>query len=98
MPDAAARPATVPHEKYDRLIDVARKHPPMTTAVCHPCDVVSLESAVEAAKLGLMKPILVGPPARVRDAAKNAKLDISTFELIESAHSHDSAALSLIHI
>jgi len=92
MPDAAARPATVPHEKYDRLIDVARKHPPMTTAVCHPCDVVSLESAVEAAKLGLMKPILVGPPARVRDAAKNAKLDISTFELIESAHSHDSAA------
>ena len=92
MPDAAARPTTMSHEKYDRLIDVARKHPPMTTAVCHPCDVVSLESAVEAAKLGLMKPILVGPPARVRDAAKNAKLDISTFELIESAHSHDSAA------
>jgi phosphate acetyltransferase len=64
----------------------------MTTAVCHPCDAVSLESVVEVAKLGLMKPILVGPPARVRDAAGKQKLDISAFEFLESAHSHDSAA------
>ena len=95
MPDATARPTTTPHEKYDRLIDVARQHPPMTTAVCHPCDVVSLESAVEATKLGLMKPILVGPPARVRAAAQISGHDISAFELIESAHSHDSAAKSV---
>src|SRR5690349_4754998 len=92
MQDATDRPINTSHEKYDRLINVARKHPPITTAVCHPCDVVSLESAVEAAKLGLMKPILVGPPARVRDVAKKEKLDISAFELVESAHSHDSAA------
>src|SRR5215468_1750927 len=92
MPDTAPTTAARPHEKYDRLIAVARKHPPMTTAVCHPCDVVSLESAVEAAKLGLMRPILVGPPARVRGAAKQTGHDVSAFELIESAHSHDSAA------
>ena len=90
--DVAARAASAPHEKYDRLIAVAAKHPPMTTAVCHPCDAVSLESAVEAAKLGLMKPILVGPSARIRDAAAKGGLDISAFELVESAHSHDSAA------
>ena len=95
MPDIAAPTAARPHEKYDRLIAVARKHPPMTVAVCHPCDVVSLESAVEAAKLGLLKPILVGPPARVRDAAAKAGLDISAFELVESMHSHDSAAKSV---
>jgi len=92
MPDAVDRPVTTPHEKYGRLIEFAAKHPPMTTAVCHPGDVSSLESAVEAARLGLMKPILVGPPARVRDAARQCGLDISAFELIESAHSHDSAA------
>ena len=92
MPDVASKAAERPHEKYDRLISTARKHPPVTTAVCHPCDAVSLESAVEASKLGLVKPVLVGPLMRVRDAAKKGGLDISGFELIESLHSHDSAA------
>jgi phosphate acetyltransferase len=92
MPDIPTPATAKAHVKYDRLIEVARKHPPMTVAVCHPCDAVSLESAVEAAKLGLVKPILVGPPARVRAAAQKGGLDISTFELVESVHSHDSAA------
>jgi len=90
MPDAA--PAPKRHDKYDRLIAVASKHPPMATAVTHPCDAVSLESAVEAARLGLLRPILVGPPARVLDVAARAGLDIGSFELVESKHSHDSAA------
>ena len=90
MPDAVASPKK--HDKYDRLIAVASKHPPMATAVAHPCDEVSLESAVEAARLGLLKPILVGPPARVVDVAARASLDIAGFELIASEHSHDSAA------
>jgi phosphate acetyltransferase len=86
------RPAERTHDKYDRLIAVATRHPPMATAIAHPCDHASLESAVEAARLGLIKPILVGPPARVRDVAAKAGLDISPFELVASAHSHDSAA------
>ncbi|TAJ87341.1 phosphate acetyltransferase [Reyranella sp.] len=80
------------HEKYNRLIAVASKHPSMATAVAHPCDEVSLESAVEAARLGLLRPILVGPLARMRDAAARAGLEIGGFELVESQHSHDSAA------
>jgi phosphate acetyltransferase len=90
MPDAADAPRR--HEKYDRLIAVASKHPAMATAVAHPCDEVSLESAVEAARLGLLRPILAGPPARIRDVAKRASIDISGIELVESQHSHDSAA------
>ena len=90
MPDAVATPKK--HDKYDHLIAVATKHPPMATAVAHPCDAVSLESAVEAARLGLLKPILVGPPARVIDVAARASLDITGFELVASEHSHDSAA------
>jgi phosphate acetyltransferase len=81
-----------PHAKYDRLIEVAGKHPAMATAVVHPCDDVSLESAVEAARLGLLKPILVGPSARLADVATRARLDISGFEIVNSQHSHDSAA------
>jgi phosphate acetyltransferase len=92
MPDTQSTTATGPHAKYDRLIEAAREHPPMATAVVHPCDDVSLESAVEAARLGLLKPILVGPSARLADVAERAKLDISGFEIVGSQHSHDSAA------
>src|SRR5438105_14052011 len=80
------------HERYDRLLRAAKQLPPVTTAVAHPCDEVSLKGAVEAARLGLIAPILVGPPDRVRDIAERAELDISGFPLKESAHSHDSAA------
>ena len=80
------------HERYDRLLRAAKQLPPVTTAVAHPCDEVSLKGAVEAARLGLIAPILVGPPDRVRDVAERAELDISGFPLKESVHSHDSAA------
>jgi phosphate acetyltransferase len=92
MPDAPAASAARSHAKYDHLIEVARKHLAMATAVVHPCDGVSLESAVEAARLGLLKPILVGPSARLADVAARARLDISGFEIVNSQHSHDSAA------
>ena len=62
------------------------------TAVAHPCDDVSLGGAVEARKLGLIEPILVGPPARIRDVAARYGIDITDLPIVESAHSHDSAA------
>jgi phosphate acetyltransferase len=92
MPDATAAATARRHAKYDRLIEVAGQHPAIQTAVAHPCDAVSLESAVEAARLGLLKPILVGPAARLRDVADRAGLDIGAFEIVDSQHSHDSAA------
>ncbi len=91
MPEDAARPAAR-HEKYERLIKLAQQQPPICMAVAHPCDEVSLESAVEAARLGIVKPILVGPPARIRDAADKGKLDLSSFQCVASEYSHDSAA------
>lgn len=84
--------ANGPRERYDRLMRAARQLPPVTTAVAHPCDQISIEGVVEAARLGLIDPILVGPPARIRDAAAHAKSDISNYPLVASAHSHDSAA------
>jgi phosphate acetyltransferase len=79
------------HEKYERLVKAAQQHPPVATAVAHPCDKASLESAAEAAKLKLITPILVGPAARIRDAAAQAGIDIGAFEIVDAAHSHDSA-------
>ena len=80
------------HDKYERLIKAAQRENTIKVAVAHPCDDVSLGSAVEAARLRLIDPILVGPPDRIRATAEAAKLDISAMELIASGHSHDSAA------
>jgi phosphate acetyltransferase len=61
-------------------------------AVAHPCDDVSLQGAIEAARLGLIEPILVGPVERIRGAARTAGFDIGGMETVASEHSHDSAA------
>ena len=81
-----------PHEKFERLVAKAQGLQPVTTAVAHPCDEVSLEGAVKAAKMRLINPILVGPSARIREVAGLAKLDIDGFELVDAEHSHDAAA------
>jgi len=81
-----------PHEKFERLVAKAQGLQPVTTAVAHPCDEVSLEGAVQAAKMRLIVPILVGPSARIREVAGLAKLDMDGFELVDAEHSHDAAA------
>ena len=80
------------HAKFHMLVERAQQHPPVTVAVAHPCDQVSLESAIEAAKLKLMNPILVGPEDRIRKVAAENGLDISAFEIVDAEYSEDSAA------
>ncbi|MBK9705416.1 MAG: phosphate acetyltransferase [Betaproteobacteria bacterium] len=73
------------HEKYQRLIDVCRTLPPTPTAVAHPCDESSLRGAVDAAKLGLIAPILVGPRARIEAVAKEFGIDIAGLPVVDAA-------------
>jgi phosphate acetyltransferase len=80
------------HQKYERLIARAKQAPLMTTVVAHPCDETSLRGAVEAAEVGLIRPILVGPAEKVRAVAKAHDLDISPFELVDTPHSEAAAA------
>jgi phosphate acetyltransferase len=80
------------HEKYERLLQRAKALPPVPTAVAHPCDEASLTGAVDAAKIGLIEPILVGPAARIRSVAAKCGLDISALEMIDAPHSHAAAA------
>jgi len=80
------------HEKYERLIARCKALPPTPTAVAHPCDESSLRGAVDAARAGLIAPILVGPAARIREVAAQAGLDISAYPIVEAGFSEDSAA------
>jgi phosphotransacetylase/acyl dehydratase len=80
------------HDNYRRLIDLTSSDTPTTTAVAHPCSAAALLAAVEAAEAGLIEPILVGPEARIRQAAEEAGKDISAYRLVPADHSHDAAA------
>lgn len=80
------------HEKYQRLIDYCRTLPPMPTAVAHPCDQSSLEGAVDAAKMGLIAPILVGPRDRIEGVARQYDIDIRGLPIVDAPYSQASAA------
>lgn len=80
-----------PHEKYDALIFACRALAPVRTVVAHPCDETSLRAAVDAAAAKIIKPILVGPPERIKAVAKQFGLDIERLQLVATPHSHASA-------
>jgi phosphate acetyltransferase len=86
------------HERYETLLKRCKALPPTPTAVAHPCDESSLRGAVDAAKAGLIAPILVGPAARIKEVAAKAKLDISGYTVVDAAFSEDSAAKAVAEV
>ena len=79
------------HSRYQMLLQRCKALPPTPTAVAHPCDESSLQGVVDAAKAGLIAPTLVGPAARIKEVAAQAKLDISAFPIVDASFSQDSA-------
>ena len=54
------------HQKYEELIYGCHALAPLRTAVAHPCDEGALTAVIEATAAKIIKPILVGPEARIR--------------------------------
>ena len=79
------------HDKYERLIAAARQVPAQPTAIAHPCDETSLRGAVEAARAGMISPVLVGPTQRIRQLAKSLELELDGFEMVDVPHSQAAA-------
>lgn len=80
---------------YRQLIAMTRGLQPLRTAVVHPVDAVSLCGAIEAARLGLIIPVLVGPEAKIRLAAQQADIDLSPYEIVTTEHSQAAAILAV---
>jgi phosphotransacetylase/acyl dehydratase len=76
---------------YRLLIEQIRALQPIRTAVVHPVDSVSLIAAIEAAREGLIAPVLVGPEHKIRAAAEMAKLDLASYEVVPTEHSAAAA-------
>jgi phosphate acetyltransferase len=64
-------------------------------AVVHPCDADSLRGALDAAKQGLIIPVLIAPLAKLAAVALAAQLDISEIEQVDVAHSHAAADMAV---
>ena len=79
------------HVHFDALLKRAESLPPMPTAVVAPEEANSLGGALLAARHGLIEPILVGDPAKIRAAAEAGDEDIGGIEIVEAAH-HAAAA------
>jgi len=78
--------------KYERLLERCRGMAPIPTAVAYPCDESSLSGAIDAAKLGLIVPILVGPAKTIADVASAKGIDINGVQVIDSPNSRAAAA------
>jgi len=88
-----------PRSKYERLIARAKQVPAATTVVVHPCEETALRGPVEAAEAGIIVPILVGPAAKIAAVAREHRLAIDRFEIVDVPHSDAAAAkaVELIH-
>jgi phosphate acetyltransferase len=76
---------------YRHLLEMAKGHPPIRTAVVHPVDENALLGAVEAARAGLIIPVLIGPQKKIQAAAASLKVDLSPYTVIATEHSHAAA-------
>jgi phosphotransacetylase len=84
--------------KYEHLLERCKSHSAVPTAVAHPCEESALRGALQAAQLGLIKPILVGPQAEIEATAADADLSLAKVEIVDAENSVAAAqkAVALI--
>jgi len=77
--------------KLRAIVDKAAGLPPVRAAIAHPVHDYSLSAVAEAARAGLIDPVLVGPEERIRAAADEGDIDITDLPIVAAEHSHRSA-------
>ncbi len=92
LPEAEFR---IKGRRYQQLITRTQDMEPIVTAVVCPVDTISLIGAIEAAKLGLIIPILIGPEDKIRLAASKADIDLSDYQIIATENSEEAALLAV---
>jgi phosphate acetyltransferase/phosphate butyryltransferase len=79
-------------DAYESLLERCRALEPIVTTVAYPCEGTALTGAVEAAEARLISPILVGPRQKIREVAKQSKLNIEPYPIEDVAEPHAAAA------
>lgn len=73
------------YPRMDDLAQRARTSGAVRVAVIYPCETGALAAALEAADLGYIDPVLVGPSALIRQVALAAGLDLGGREIVEAS-------------
>ncbi len=81
-----------PQARFNQLLALGAGLDAVRCAVVHPCDEASLSGAIDAARYGLIKPLLIGPEARIRRLADERGIDLQGAEIVPQPHSHAAAA------
>ena len=80
-----------PLARFNDLLALRHQLEPVRCAVVHPCDAGSLSGAMDAARYGLIVPVLIGPELRIRHVASEAGIDLTGVETLPVPHSHAAA-------
>ncbi len=82
----------------DEMVEAARQENPCVMAVAVAQDLEVLEAVTEAARLNLVRPVLVGDAAAIRQIAADGKLDLSACEIVDVPEKPDAcmAAATLV--
>lgn len=83
-----------PEARLKALLALGEHLEPVRCGIVHPCEEGALAGAIEAAENNLIAPVLIGPKSRIESVAREARLNISGFELIDTPHSHASAEVA----
>jgi len=79
------------NDAFTKLLRRCEGLAPVSCAVVHPCDRDSLLGPVEAARRGLIIPVLLGPEAKIRAVADAEQIDLSGYRIVPTEHSHAAA-------
>jgi phosphate acetyltransferase len=80
-----------PEARFNALLALGKDMEAVRCAVVHPCDTGSLSGAMDAARYGLIVPVLIGPQARILHLAQEGGIDLTGVEIISVSHSHAAA-------
>jgi phosphate acetyltransferase len=77
---------------FGTIMATCQDCPALKAAVVHPVRSSDIEVVDKAVASNLIDPVLVGPQARIIQAAQEANIDISKWPIIDTEHSHAAAA------
>jgi phosphate acetyltransferase len=82
-------------DSFARLYKACDGLPPVPCAVAHPCDRDSLLGPIEAARRGIIAPVLIGPEDRIRAVARAESIDLGPYRIVPVPHSHAAADMAV---
>jgi phosphate acetyltransferase len=83
---------------YGILMQACEGKEPVVTTVAYPCDEVSLSGPLDAAKEGLIAPVLVGPEECIRAVAAKHGLDLGDTRIVDVADDEEAAAFKSVEL